>query len=332
LGKRSANGTEASSATRKRSGNRLGNTRRTRKQGAPSLLQEDYLLELPAAWPVQSGAIDNERERDEISRQAYELIDRLVKLRPSGPFPGADPETASEALAVAGQLFGLLAGWAVWHELAAAARRAGVELGPTQLWVSSARERLIPSDGRVILHQLDAMLRIFQGCFPLSGSELVRDQIGELLGGSDSIVFRPQKGRPHNKQGKQGVRLWVLRARAVAHVEYFVKCGMQKTKARKMVAKEYEQASSKNIEMWGRRASEVVGANTVEWFLDRARQDARQSFGFRAFGEEQLKKDGQNYDRLLKNKELLGPDKARSTVLILRDPDRPGVHMEARRP
>jgi hypothetical protein len=322
--------TEASGATRERSiCDRRGNKRRARKRGAPTLLQEDYLLELPAPWAIQSEAIDTDRERDEITRQAHELIDRLVKLRPSCPVPPADPEAASAALAVAGQLFGLLAGWAVWHELAAAARQVGVELGPTQLWVPSARERLIPSDGRVILHQLDAILRIFQGCFPLLGSELIRDQIGELLAGGDSIVFRPQKGRPHNKQGFQ---LWVLRARAVAHVEYFVGCGIQKTKACEMVATAYKQASSKNIEMWGRRATKILGANTVDWFLDRARQDARQSFGFRAFGADHLRRDGQNFWRLMKGKELVGPDKARSTVLISWDPDRPGVHMELRRP
>jgi hypothetical protein len=270
--------------------------------------------------------VDLEREKGEIRRQATGLIEQLLDRMPlSLSQPLANADGATEALVLAGQLFRLVAGWAVWQELAAAARRAGVELGPTRLWVPSARERLLPSDGKVILHQLDAILRIFQGCFELSGCEVIRDQIGALLAGDDSIVFRPQKSGRH---GKEGYRLWVLRARAVAHVEYLVACKTPITKARKRVADAYGEAAGKNIEMWGRRAPEILGPELFDELLEWARQEARQSVEMRAFGDARLQDDGKNYRRLKKGEEPLGPDKARRTVLVLRDPERPGVYLE----
>jgi hypothetical protein len=300
---------------------------------APKISQEDYVPALPAwhgARAFPATPIDPERERDEIRRQALELIDRLLERRPpSWPPTVADDDEAREALLTAGQLFGMLAGWAVSHELAAAARRAGVKLGPTQLWVPSAHERLLPSDGTVILHQLDAILRIFQGCFELSGCELIRDQIRALLAGYDSIVFRPQRHAPH---GKEGYRLWIMRARAVAHAEHLVVCGVQRTKARERVAAAYRQPSTKNIATWGRRATEILGKEFVDWLLDRARQEAKEPGSSQNFGEAQLQQDGENFWQLMKGKEPIGPDKARSTVLILRSPDRPGVHIELRGP
>jgi hypothetical protein len=312
------------------------------KRAPPTLLQEHYAPELPpwlaSARVFPTSPVDPKQEKDETRRQASELIEQLVDRRPlSWPPKAADEDDAREALLVAGQLFSLLAGWAVSQELAGAARRTGVKLGPTQLWVPSAAERLISSDGWVILHQLDAILRIFEGCSPLTGCEVIRDQIRALLAGDDSIVFRPQRGR---RTGEEGYRLWVLRARAVAHAEFLVRRGMTKTKARETVATAYrhwregpgEVPSADNIKTWGRRAPAILGDDIVDWYLDRAREEATQSIGFQAFGEAQLQEDGENYCRLIRGEEPLGPDKARSTVLILREPGRPGVHMEMRGP
>ena len=291
------------------------------KGRAPELSQEDYVpafLAWPGAQAFPATPIDRERQRDEIRRQALELVDRLLERRPSSWPPAvADNDKVREDLLNAGQLFGLLAGWAVSHELAAAARRAGVKLGPTQRWVPSAHERLVPSDGKVILHQLEAILLIFEGCFALSGCDLIRDQIRALLAGYDSIVFRPQHHAPH---GKEGYRLWVMRARAVAHVEYLVECGTQRTKARERVAVAYRQTSGRNIKTWGRRATKILGDDVVDWLLDRARQEAKEPGSDQAFGEGQLQQDGDNFWRLMRGEEPVGADKARSTALIVRSP------------
>jgi hypothetical protein len=107
---------------------------------------------------------------------------------------------------------------------------------------------------------------------------------------------------------------------------------MTKTKARETVATAYGQPSADNIKTWGRRAPEILGDDIVGWYLDRARQEAAQNLGFCAFGETQLREDGENYRRLMTGKEPAGPDKARATVLILREPGRPGVHMELHGP
>jgi antitoxin HicB len=313
-----------------------GGVRNARNQQAWSLSDKDYAPALPAwlasARAFPSDPIHPERERDEIRKQALELIDRLLERRPPAwPPTVADDDGAREALLAAGQLFRLLAGWAVWHELADAARRAGVKLSPTQLWVPAVRERLLPSDGKVILNQLDAILWIFQGCFELSGCEVIRDQIRALLAGDDSIVFRPQRRRP---RGNEGYRLWVLRARAVAHVEYFVQQGVRKTKAAEKVAAAYGYSrgdqSAVNVLMWGHkaRAPAILGADLIEFFVGTARREAKDLPGLQSFGENQLMEDGKNYQRLIKGLEPTGPDKARSTVLVARSQVRPGHHME----
>ncbi len=278
------------------------------------------------AFPI--GTINPESEKNRVRMEAYELVDRLLQLRPlTGPI-GKRSE-ANEALQVAGQLFSLLAGWAAWHELADAVRRAGVKLGPTQLWVRDPSERLLPSDGWVILYQLDAIVRIFHNCFPLAGCAVIRDQIRALLAGDDSVVFRPQRQRRH---GTEGYRLWVMRARAVAHVEYLVKGGMRKTKARKAVAVAYGQPGPENIKMWGKRVRAIVGDDLIDWLLETAREEAAESLPIRAFGETQLREDGENYRRLASGKEPLGADQARGTVLVRRSPDRPGVSIELHGP
>jgi len=259
---------------------------------------------------------------------ANELMDRLLQLRPLTGSMGK-PSEANEALRVSGELFSLLAGWAIWHQLADAARRAGVKLGPTQLWIRDPSERLLPSDGRVILNQLDAILGIFHKCFPLAGCALIRDQIRALLAGDDSVVFRPLRQRRH---GTEGYRLWVMRARAVAHVEYLVKSGMTKTKARKAVADAYGQPAPENIKTWGQRVRAIVGDDLVDWLLESAREEAAESLQIRAFGETQLREDGENYRRLASGKEPLGADQARGTVLVRRSPDRPGVSIELHGP
>jgi hypothetical protein len=185
------------------------------------------------------------------------------------------------------------------------------------------------SDGKVILHQLDAILGIFQGCFALSGCEVIRDQLRALLAGEDSIVFRPQRRGRH---GKEGHRLWVLRARAVAHVEYFVHSGTPKTKAQEKVAAAYGWSSSANVRIWGKRAPQILGDEIIAWYMERARQEASAPSELQSFGEAQMREDGANYRRLMEGLEPIGRDKARSTVLTLRSPNRPGVHMELRGP
>src|ERR1700674_5419198 len=121
--------TETSGAPKKRkAGDGRRRQRRDMRSGPkrhpPTISQEDYVPGLPA-WPgaraFPATPIDPERERDEIRRQAVDLVDSLLELRPpSWPPTVADDNEATEALLTAGQLFGMLAGWAVRHELAAA--------------------------------------------------------------------------------------------------------------------------------------------------------------------------------------------------------------------
>ena len=302
-----------------------------RKQQAASLSQEDYSAALPgwftSARAIPTGTTNDERERNRV--RAYELVDRLLQLRPPTNDPTGTLTETNEALRVAGELFSLLAWWAVWHRIGDAARQAGVKLGPTQLWTAAPAERLLPSDGKVILHQLDAILQIFHSCFPLAGCAVIRDQIRALLAGEVSVVFRPQRQRRH---GTEGYRLWVMRARAIGHVEYLVKSGKATAEARKAVADAYGQAAPENIKTWERRVSAIIGKDLVDWMLETAREEAEKALPIRAFGEPQLREDGEKYQQLAHGKEPLGADKARGTVLVRRSPDRPGVSIELHGP
>jgi hypothetical protein len=151
-----------------------------------------------------------------------------------------------------------------------------------------------------------------------------------LLAGDHSVVFRPQRQRRH---GDEGYRLWVMRARAIAHVEYLVKSGtMTRTEARKTVADAYGQAAPENIKRWGQRVRAIVGEDLVDWLLATACEEAAEALPIRAFGEAQLREDGENYRQLTRGKEPLGADQARGTVLVRRSRDRPGLRIELHGP
>jgi hypothetical protein len=256
------------------------------------------------------------------------LVERLEELRiETDPEGGATTAVdkdhkAFRALRFASQLVDALAGWAVDHSIGLASK--GASFLPTSSRLPFAydeyeRERDIVNNHD---HELRGS-RLVQSRMPLEPmlirhalANLLLPQAGALL---PSPISRPaiealealdygettEVLRPVAKGRKRKLRALRGQLRALAHLEFQSRRGLQRQAAEKKVALKFG-VEVKTLRTWNRRVPEGLGKLPVARALGFAKNaasyvdstDPDSHLNWLAYTDEQLEEDGQSYIRL----------------------------------